>query len=114
MCNNIDFSNAALLSGHGTSANETGTQVFNSNALRSYNAEGKRRRKPSHSSAMRQQLIAMLTATYADIRRIKIQDTGILFSARIWMYGGRVIHQPAYSVQNLYGLLDENVRKLLA
>ena len=114
MCNIQSLSNAALLSGHGTSANETGTQQFNSNALRFYNAEGKRRRKPSQSSAMRQQLIAFLTTAYPNIRRIKVHDTGILFTARIWTYGGRVIHQKAYSLQNLYGLLDEGIRKVSA
>lgn len=114
MCNYIEISNAALLSGHGTPASENGTQLFNSNALRSYNAEGKRRRKPSQSSAMRQQLIVSLTTAYPVIRRIKVHDTGILFTARIWTYGGRIIHQKAYSLQNLYGLLNEGIRKVSA
>ena len=114
MRNFIELSNAAMRSSHGTPASENGTQFFNSNVLRSYNAEGKRRRKPSSSSAMRQQFIISLTGMYPDIRKIKVHDTGIFFSARVWMYGGRIVHKQAYSLQNLYGLLSEEIRKVLA
>ena len=114
MCNIQLLSNAAMRSSHGTPASENGTQLFNSNVLRSYNAEGKRRRKPSSSSAMRQQFIISLTGMYPDIRKIKVHDTGIFFSARVWMYGGRIVHKQAYSLQNLYGLLDEGIRMLYA
>ena len=79
MKNIQNLSNAAMLSSHGTSAYETGTQSFSSNALRSYNPDGKRRRKPSATSAMRADMVVMLMNAFPDIRRVKIHDSGIEF-----------------------------------
>lgn len=103
-----------MLSGHGASAYETGTQSFSSNALRSYNSQGKRRHKPSVTSSMRAALVASLMKAYTGIRRIKIKDTGIDFRARVWMQSGRVVHRSAYNLQNLYGLLNEGISQVLA
>lgn len=111
--NQLNTSSAAQLSGTGTSAHETGiigsSLSLNSNALRSYTPAGTRRRKASSTSGMRAALCETLIALHPGIRRIKIKDFGILFSARIWMRSGRIIHRTAYSLQNLAGLLAEGV-----
>lgn len=99
-----------MLSSLGTSAHETGICFsFNSNALRFYSPSGTRRRRASSSAPMREILCRALLAGYPDIRRIKIKDCGIIFSARIWMRSGRVIHHKAYSLRNLSGILRTKV-----
>lgn len=112
MLDNAKVSTAANNS-LGTSAHETGIILsslsFNSNALRYYTPTGTRHRKASGTTTMRSVLCSTMLAAYPDIRRIKIKDCGILFSARIWMRSGRVIHQKAYSLQNLSGLLREKL-----
>lgn len=102
-----------MLSSRGTSAYETGTQSFSSNALRFYNQDGKRRRKPSDTSAMRADMVTTLMNAYPSIRRIKIHDSGIDFSARVKLQGGGTVHRTAYNLQNLYGLLLDGIRNRL-
>lgn len=109
MINYHSNSNAALLSNHGTSAYETGTQSFSSNALRSYNPDGKRRRKPSTTSAMRADMVVMLMNAFPGIRRVKIHDSGIEFQARVRLNNGRTFQRKAYNLQNLYGILCESL-----
>lgn len=109
MKNIQNLSNAAMLSSHGTSAYETGTQSFSSNALRSYNPDGKRRRKPSATSAMRTDMVVMLMNAFPDIRRVKIHDSGIEFQARVRLNNGRTFQRKAYNLQNLYGILCESL-----
>lgn len=111
MMNNQSLSNAAMLSSHGTSAYETGTQSFSSNALRSYNPDGKRRRKPSATSAMRADMVVMLMNAFPDIRRVKIHDSGIDFQARVRLQGGGIVYRTAYNLQNLYGKLLDGIRE---
>lgn len=79
-----------MLSGSGASAYETGTQSFNSNALRSYNHDGKRHRKPSDTSAMRADMVVMLMNAFPHIRRVKKHDSGIEFQARVRLQGGGI------------------------
>ena len=114
MMNNLTSSNAAMLGGSGTSAYETGTQFFSSNALRSYNPDGKRRRKPSATSAMRADMVVMLMNAFPHIRRVKIHDSGIEFQARVRLQGGGIVYRTAYNLQNLYGLLLDGIRERLA
>lgn len=109
MKNIQNLSNAAMLSSQGTSAYETGTQSFSTNALRFYNAEGKRRRKPSATSAMRMEMAAMLMNGFPSVRCVKIHDSGIGFSARIRFHSGRTFQRKAYNLQNLYGILCESL-----
>lgn len=111
MMNIQNLSNVALLSSHGTSAYETGTQSFSSNALRSYNPDGKRRRKPSATSAMRADMVVMLMNAFPHIRRVKIHDSGIEFQARVRLQGGGIVYRTAYNLQNLYGKLLEGIRE---
>ena len=109
MMNLNTTSNVALLSNNGTSAYETGTQSFSTNALRFYNAEGKRRRKASATSALRSEMAVTLMNDYPSVRCVKIHDSGISFSARVKLYGGGTVHRTAYNLQNLYGLLLEGI-----
>lgn len=111
MMNFHELSNAAMLSSRGTSAYETGTQSFSTNALRFYNAEGKRRRKASATSALRSEMAVTLMNDYPSVRCVKIHDSGISFSARVKLYGGGTVHRTAYNLQNLYGLLLEGIRE---
>ena len=111
MMNLNTTSNVALLSNNGTSAYETGTQSFSTNALRFYNAEGKRRRKTSATSALRSEMAVTLMSDYPSIRCVKIHDSGISFSARVKLHGGGTVHRTAYNLQNLYGLLLEGIRE---
>ena len=111
MMNIQNLSNVALLSNNGTSAYETGTQAFSSNALRFYNEDGKRRRKPSTTSAMRMEMAAMLMNGCPAVRSVKIHDSGIGFSARVKLHGGGTVHRTAYNLQNLYGLLLDGLRE---
>jgi len=117
MQNNRTLSNIALLSGNGTSAHETGVfsgLSLNSNALRYYNpGTGARRRKASDTVAMRNSVCTTLLAAYPAIRRIKIKDSGIRFSARIWLHNGRIIHRKAYSLPNLCLMLKTGIRCIL-
>lgn len=114
MLQSQDLSHAASLSSHGTSAHETDIRSFNSNALRVYNpATGVRHRKASTTSEIRQKICRYFLDSFPDIRRIKIVDTGQLFSARVWFKSGRTFCEKAYSVSNLYGLLDERIRNVL-
>ena len=107
-------SNAELSICHGTSAHETDIRSFNSNALRVYNpVTGVRHRKASTTSEIRQKICRYFLDSFPDIRRIKIVDTGQLFSARVWFKSGRTFCEKAYSVSNLYGLLDERIRNVL-
>ena len=113
MINFHELSNAALLSGRGTSAYETGTQSFSTNAFRFYNAEGKRRRKASATSALRSEMAVTLMNDCPSVRCVKIHDSGISFSARVKLHGGGTVHRTAYNLQNLYGLLLEGIRERL-
>lgn len=114
MLNYNSISNAAMLSFNGTSVHETDIRSFNSNALRVYNpVTGVRHRKASTTSEIRQKICSYFLDTFPDIRRIKIVDTGQLFSARVWFKSGRTFYEKAYSVSNLYGLLDERIRNVL-
>lgn len=111
--NDSNHFQAAATTGLGTSAHETGTGFsipsLNSNRLRFYAPSGTRRRKPSATSEMRAGLCAALAADHAGIRRVKIKDCGILFSARVWFRSGRVIHHKAYSLPRLAVLLIEGI-----
>ena len=111
MMNLNTTSNAALSSSRGTSAYETGTQSFSTNALRFYNAEGKRRRKASATSVLRSEMAVTLMNDCPSVRCVKIHDSGISFSARVKLHGGGTIHRTAYNLQNLYGLLLEGIRE---
>ena len=111
MVNLNTTSNVALLSNNGTSAYETGTQSFSTNALRFYNAEGKRRRKASATSALRSEMAVTLMSEHSSVRCVKIHDSGISFSARVKLHGGGTIHRTACNLQNLYGLLLEGIRE---
>ena len=111
MMNLNTTSNVALLSNNGTSAYETGTQSFSTNALRFYNAEGKRRRKASATSTLRSEMAVTLMNDYPSVRCVKIHDSGISFSARVKLHGGGTVHRTAYNLQNLYGLLLEGIRE---
>ena len=113
MMNLNDTSNVALLSNNGTSAYETGTQSFSTNALRFYNAEGKRRRKASATSALRSEIAVTLMSEHSSVRCVKIHESGISFSARVKLHGGGTVHRTAYNLQNLYGLLLEGIRERL-
>lgn len=114
MINFHSNSNAALLSGRGTSAYETGTQSFSTNALRFYNAEGKRRRKASATSALRSEMAVALMNDCPSVRCVKIHDSGIEFQARVRLQGGGIVYRTAYNLQNLYGLLLDGIRERLA
>ena len=113
MMNIQNLSNVALLSNNGTSAYETGTQSFSTNALRFYNAEGKRRRKASATSALRSEMAVTLMNDYPSVRCVKIHDSGISFSARVKLHGGGTVHRTAYNLQNLYGKLLDGIRERL-
>ena len=108
MLQHIEISCAALLSGPGTSAHETGapsTQYcYNTNPLRRYDAQGRRRRSRTDSRQPRETLCAELLAT-GGVRTAKVQDTGTLFIARLRTTGGRTITRRACNLQNLRGLL---------
>ena len=43
------------------------------------------------------------------MRRIKIVDTGKNFSARVWFKSGRTFCEKAYSIKNLYGILNDKI-----
>lgn len=108
------FSNEALLSFNGTSIHETDIRSFNSNALRVYNpVTGVRHRKASATFEIRQKICSYFLNAFPDVRRIKIIDTGQRFSARVWFKSGRTFCEKAYSVSNLYGLLDERIHNVL-
>ena len=109
MMNLNTTSNVALLSNNGTSAYETGTQSLSTNAFRFYNAEGKRRRKASATSALRSEMAVTLMNVFPHIRRVKIHDSGIEFQARIRLNNGRTFQRKAYNLQNLYGILCESL-----
>ena len=111
MMNKQNLSNAAMLSSRGTSAYETGTQSFSTNALRFYNAEGKRRRKASATSALRSEMAVTLMNGCPSVRCVKIHDSGISFSARVKLHGGGTVHRTAYNLQNLYGKLLDGIRE---
>ncbi len=115
MLNNHTFiPNVAMLSFNGTSIHETDIRSFNSNALRVYNpVTGVRHRKASTTSEIRQKICSYFLDAFPDVRRIKIVDTGQKFSARVWFKSGRTFCEKAYSVNNLYGLLDERIRNVL-
>lgn len=107
-------SNVAMLGCSGTSIHETDIRSFNSNALRVYNpTTGARHRKASATSEIRQKICRYFLDSFPDIRRIKIVDTGQLFSARVWFRSGRTFSEKAYSVSNLYGLLHERIDFIL-
>lgn len=100
-----ELSNAALSSGHGTSAHETGTNPsYKSNRLRYYNGTGKRRRHPADTRAMRQEICNKLSELHT-VRTAKMHDTGILFIARIRTTSGRMFTRRAYNLDNLCGML---------
>lgn len=103
-----------MLSCFGTSIHETDIRSFNSNALRVYNpVTGVRHRKASTTSEIRQKICSYFLDAFPDVRRIKIVDTGQKFSARVWFKSGRTFCEKAYSVSNLYVLLDERIRNVL-
>lgn len=114
MLHTYQDSNVAMLGFNGTSIHETDIRSFNSNALRVYNpVTGVRHRKASTTSEIRQKICCQLLETFPDIKRVKIADTGKFFSARVWFKSGRTFCEKAYSVSNLYGLLDERIRNVL-
>lgn len=99
-------SRAALLSGPGTSAHETGapSALYNTNPLRRYDEQGRRRRSRTDSLPLRRRLCAELLAT-GGVRTAKVRDTGTLFIARLRTAGGRMLTRRACNLQNLRGLL---------
>ena len=110
--NNI--SNADMLSCCGTSIHETDIRSFNSNSLRSYNiVTGVRHRKPKTTSEIRQKICSYFLDTFPEIRKVKVIDTGKIFSARIWFRSGRTFCEKAYSIRNLFRLLNEKVCSIL-
>ena len=106
----------ATLSANETFAHETSIRhsELHTNSLRFYNEAGKRRRRPSDSLPLRQELITQLQLQYTAIRVIKIKDSGTLFMARIKTRSGRIIHHTAYSLPNLAALLCEGLSSLPA
>lgn len=102
------LSNAGLSICFGTSAHETGiVSSFNTNSLRSYTPDGKRRRHASDSAPQRAALQEELLNLYPSIRRIKLRDTGILFILRIRTRRGRMVYLNAYNLKNLRGIAIE-------
>lgn len=102
------LSNAGLSICFGTSAHETGiVSSFNTNSLRSYTPDGKRRRHASDSAPQRAALQEELLDLYPSIRRIKLRDTGILFVLRIRTRRGRMVHLNACNLKNLRGIAIE-------
>lgn len=115
--NNFTASHAALLSGFGTaSAHDTGLAnlPLGSNQLRRYTPAGTRRRHPSASGEIRAQLAAALTRRWPLIRKVKLTDTGILFTGRVKLATGRIAHARAYSLANLRNLLVEQLTAMEA
>lgn len=112
MLNNHTFiPNVAMLSFNGTSIHETDIRSFNSNALRVYNpVTGIRHRKASTTSEIRQKICSYILNTFPNVRRIKIVDTGKNFSARVWFKSGRTFCEKAYSIRNLYGILNDKIK----
>lgn len=102
-----------MLSYNGTSIHETDIRSFNSNALRVYNpATGARHRKTGTTSEIRQKICNYFLDTFPDVRRIKIIDTGQKFSARVWFKSGRTFYEKAYSIKNLYGILNDKIKSI--
>lgn len=100
-------SNAASLSGLGTSAHETGSILpYDSNRLRHYTDTGKRRRRPADTRPIRLEICHEL-AKLETVRTAKVRDTGILFIARIRTTTGRMVTRRAYNLGNLRGMLIE-------
>ena len=113
MLNNISISNTAMLSCNGTSIHETDIRSFNSNALRVYNpVTGVRHRKTGTTSEIRQKICSYFLDMFPDVRRIKIIDTGQKFSARVWFKSGRTFCEKAYSIRNLYGILNDKIKSI--
>lgn len=112
MLNNHTFiPNVAMLSFNGTSVHETDIRSFNSNVLRVYNpVTGVRHRKASTTSEIRQKICSYILNTFPNVRRIKIVDTGKNFSARVWFNSGRTFCEKAYSIRNLYGILNDKIK----
>lgn len=101
-------SNAALLSGHGTSAHETGAPSdLNTNPLRFYTPQGSRHRRPSDTADLRDALSGELLRLRPDIRRIRLRDTGTLFLITLYLPGGKRIRRSAYNLRNLRALAVE-------
>lgn len=91
---NTTISDVAMLGCSGTSIHETDIQSFNSNSLRSYNPiTGIRHRKPKATSEIRQKICSYFLNTFPAIRKVKIIDTGKIFSARIWFRSGRTFSE---------------------
>ena len=104
----FQYSYAKLLR---TSIHETDIRSFNSNALRVYNpVTGIRHRKASTTSEIRQKICSYILNTFPNVRRIKIVDTGKNFSARVWFKSGRTFCEKAYSIRNLYGILNDKIK----
>lgn len=104
----IENSNAGLSICFGTSAHETGiVSSFNTNSLRSYTPDGKRRRHASDSAPQRAALQEELLNLYPSIRRIKLRDTGSLFILRIRTRRGSMVYLNAYNLKNLRGIAIE-------
>ena len=86
MLQHHELSNAASLSGHGTSAHETGApSSLNTNALRFYTPQGSRHRRPSDTAELRDALSGELLRLRPDIRRIRLRDTGTLFLITLYL-----------------------------
>lgn len=101
-------SNAALLSGHGTSAHETGApSSLNTNALRFYTPQGSRHRRSSDTATLRADLRGELLRLRPDIRRIRLRDTGTLFLITLYLPAGKRILRSAYNLRNLRALAIE-------
>ena len=108
MLQHHELSNAALLSGHGTSAHETGaTSILNTNSLRFYTPQGSRHRRSSDTATLRADLRGELLRLRPDIRRIRLRDTGTLFLITLYLQGGKRIRRSAYNLRNLRALAIE-------
>jgi hypothetical protein len=111
MLHTYQVSNTAMLNCCGTSIHETDIRSFNSNVLRVYNpVTGIRHRKASTTSEIRQKICSYILNTFPNVRRIKIVDTGKNFSARVWFKSGRTFCEKAYSIRNLYGILNDKIK----
>lgn len=111
MIQNQPLSNAALLSGLGTSAHDTGRlEAMNTNPLRFYTPRGTRRRKPSSTSVPRASLAGELLRSVPGVRGVRLKDTGVLFIGRVRLSGGKTVTRKAYNLKNLRGLLLDATR----
>lgn len=108
MLQNHQYSPAATSGCAGTSAHETGNlAMMNTNSLRFYTQQGTRHRRASGTATLRTELCGYLLQTYSALRRVRINDTGTIFFATLYLYGGIRIRRSAYNLENLRRLLME-------